>query len=94
MKKFAVGIAVAGLLAGCVVPETQEGSVYQLTNETVTIRGAFSADGSPAAPTAAMQAQAEAQCAGAQYLSATPSHIHEYDYTFLYLFRCPNGPRR
>lgn len=76
-------------LAACVSPDKQ-GGVYAVTDHTVTIRGAFSLDGSTAKPTPAMVAQAQAICPGAQYLSASP---HD-DWTFLYLFRCPNGPRK
>ena len=82
-------------LASCAIPTSMKGSVHELTEHTVTIRGAF--DMSPGAgaarPSLAMIAQAQDLCPGAEYLSATPSNIHKYDYTFLYLFRCPNGPK-
>lgn len=86
MRRIAILAAIA--LGGCVVPETQEGSVYQFNGETVTIRGVYTMDlgATPAHPTAAMVAQAKAVCPGATYLSATPSPT-DYD-TFLYLFRC------
>jgi len=83
-------------LAGCVVPQDQKGDVYDITENTVTIRGAYdmTLDGTPAKPTAAMVAQAEAICPNARYLTAIPSNLHEYDYTFLYRFQCPTGPKR
>jgi len=70
------------------IPDTKAGSVYEITDHTVTIRGAYSMDGSgrPATPTSAMVAQARDICPDAQYLSATPSPTDEW--TFLYLFRC------
>jgi hypothetical protein len=86
LRRIAIMAAIS--LSGCVVPETQEGSVYQFNGETVTIRGVYdmTLSGKPAAPTAAMVAQAKAVCPGATYLSANPSPSD--DYTFLYLFRC------
>ncbi|MEQ3625975.1 MAG: hypothetical protein ABNH26_08710 [Celeribacter sp.] len=88
----AVAVTIA-TLAGCTVPEDTPGSVYEVTQHTVTIRGAYDMSlGGKAHPTAAMIQQAKDICPGATYLSATPSNLHEYDYTFRYLFRCPNGP--
>ena len=82
------------MLSACAVSPDMQGSVYELTETTVTIRGAYDMNlgSGPASPTPAMVAQAEEQCPGAKYLSATPSNLHQYDYTFLYLFRCPHGP--
>lgn len=73
-------------LAGCVTttPATR-GSIYAVTDKTVTVRGAFS-QGQIAKPTEAMVAQAREICPGARYLSANPSPT-DYD-TFHYLFLC------
>jgi hypothetical protein len=88
MNKVLPAAAVLGLasLAACTVPETMRGSVYQFNGDSVTIRGAFSQDGTPARPTAAMVEQAREVCPNATYLSANPTPDDVY--TFLYLFRC------
>jgi ABC-type uncharacterized transport system auxiliary subunit len=87
--KLVIALASAATLAGCVLPQATQGSVYAITDQTVTIRGAFdmSLASGPAKPTEAMIAQAREICPGARYVSAnpTPSDTH----TFLYLFRCP-----
>ena len=75
-------------LTACTVPDTTKGTVHQFNGNTVTIRGTFATDGSPARPTPAMIEQAQKVCKDAQYLSATPSNINEYDMNFLYLFKC------
>lgn len=86
MRLFAC-LAAALIAASCgEVPQTTRGSVYEVTDETVTIRGQFQS-GQTARPTEAMTAQAEDVCPGAKYLSANPSPTDVY--TFLYLFRCP-----
>ena len=84
------------LLASCTIPETHQGTVHEITNHTVTIRGSYSLYSGLAVPTRAMRVQAEEICPGAEYISATP-----WDYTYgigihavqsmqqLYLFRCP-----
>lgn len=86
MFRFAIPVLVA--VSACTVSQDTPGSVYEVTDNTVTIRGAYdlTASGAPAAPTAAMVAQAKAVCPSAAYMSATPSPSD--DYTFLYLFRC------
>lgn len=86
MKAYAAAAIAAVTLSACQVSETQQGSVQQFNGETVTIRGAYSMDGSTARPTSAMIEQARAICPGAEYLSANPSPSDTY--TFLYLFRC------
>jgi len=74
-------------LAACyIVPEDFPGSVYEITDQTVTVRGMASLDGKPARPTLAMRNQAEEICPGAEYLSANPYPYDEL--TFLYLFKC------
>lgn len=83
---FRAAIIAATLLSACTVADDQRGAVYEITDKTVTIRGAFSANGQPAKPTPAMVAQAKEVCPGATYLSANPSPTDQY--TFLYLFRC------
>lgn len=84
MKPLAILAAIA--LAGCVTTDpATRGSVYEITEKTVTIRGAYTY-GKTAKPTTAMVAQAQEICPNAQYLSANPSPT-DYD-TFLYLFRC------
>jgi len=77
---------VAAALAACAIPETTRGTVYQFNGDSVTIRGAFAWDGSPARPTVAMIAQARDVCPNATYLSANPTPGDQY--TALYLFRC------
>lgn len=86
MRYLALGLALA--ISACTVSPDTEGAVYQFNGETVTIRGAYTMDGTskPATPTPAMVAQAKEICPGATYLSATPSPTDNY--TFLYLFRC------
>jgi hypothetical protein len=73
------------LLTACVVSEDTTGHVKEVGARTVTIQGAFSADGSAARPTAAMVAQAQEICPGAKYLSATatPGNLDTFDYLFL-----------
>jgi hypothetical protein len=84
---FRAAIIAATVLSGCAtVAEDQRGSVYEITDKTVTIRGAFSLNGQTAKPTPAMAFQAREICPGATYLSANPSPTDNY--TFLYLFRC------
>ena len=82
-------------LAGCTVPESHLGKVHEITAQTVTIRGSYSLYSGPAVPTAAMRAQAEEICPGAEYLSSTPwGHVYGTGYYAvqsmqrLYLFRC------
>lgn len=84
--RFCAAFAVTALLSGCVVPEDVRGTVTQYNGDSVTIRGAFSMDGSPARPTAGMAAQAREVCPGAKYISADPASGD--DYSFLYLFKC------
>lgn len=96
--RLTVFATLAATLAACTPTQDTRGDVYEITDHTVTIRGAFDElgafSGKSAAPTAAMIAQAQEVCPGAQYLTAIPSNLHEYDYTFLYRFRCPTGPKR
>lgn len=87
MRLLTPCLAALTVIAACgPIPETTRGSVYQFNGETVTIRGDFSADGTPAKPTEAMIAQAKDVCPGATYLSATPTPDDVW--TFLYLFKC------
>jgi hypothetical protein len=86
MRVLALLSVSALVVSACTVADDFEGSVYQFNGETVTIRGAYSMDGSTARPTSAMIRQAKDVCPGAEYLSATPSPTDEY--TFLYLFKC------
>jgi len=93
-KKWMIPILL--VTTACAVPDNFPGSVYEITELTVTIRGAydmspeallFTTPPKPASPNRAMRAQAEEICPGAEYVSANP---YPYDYyTFLYLFRCP-----
>lgn len=83
---FKAALFATALVSACTVAESQQGSVYEITDKTVTIRGAFSLNGQTAKPSAAMVAQAKAICPGATYVSANPSPTDTY--TFLYLFRC------
>lgn len=87
--KLVIALASTAALAACVPAQTTQGSVYAITDQTVTIRGAFdmSLSPGPAKPTEAMVAQAREICPGAQYVSANPTPTDTY--TFLYLFRCP-----
>lgn len=79
-------ILSAACLAACVTTEpSTKGSVYEITEKTVTIRGTFTY-GQTAKPTQAMITQAKEICPSAQYVSANPTPS-DYD-TFLYLFRC------
>ncbi len=82
-------------LTACAVSESQLGSIHEITDNTVTIRGSYSLYNGPAIPTTAMQAQAKSICPNAEYLSATPwSHVYGYGIYAtpsaqqLYLFRC------
>ncbi|ARC87143.1 hypothetical protein [Rhodovulum sp. MB263] len=77
-------ITMLTVLVGCVVSPDKEGGVYEITDHTVTIRGAYSLDGTAAKPTPAMVEQAKGICPKATYLSATPFD----EWTMLYLFRC------
>jgi hypothetical protein len=86
MVRRIVAFPAVLLLLGCVVSPETEGSVYEITDRTVTIRGAFSMDGTIARPTQAMIAQAKEICPTAKYVSANPSPSDNY--TFLYLFQC------
>lgn len=86
MKLNPLPLAIAVTITGCVVSDDTEGSITQISDRTVTIRGAYSMDGTPARPTSAMIRQAQAICPGAKYISANPSPT-DYD-TFLYLFQC------
>ena len=88
-------LILALALAACTVPETHLGTVHEITEQTVTIRGSYSLYSGPAVPTAAMRGQAEAICPNAEYISATPwGHVYGTGYYAvqstqrLYLFRC------
>lgn len=98
MKATVFATLAAAALAACTPTQDTRGELYEVTDNMVTIRGAFDMSlgnaGTPAAPTAAMVAQAREVCPDAQYMTAVPSNLHEYDYTFLYRFRCPTGPAR
>lgn len=82
-----LAVVALSFSTACSIPNDMEGSVYEITDETVTIRGAFQPGTTEARPTPAMIAQARDVCPGAEYLSANPSPTDEW--TFLYLFRCP-----
>lgn len=87
MKSISFGMfLLVSAVAGCTVPETFEGSVTQITDRTVTVRGTFAMDGSTARPTAAMVAQAKAICPTARYVSAT-AVVGDVNF-FDYLFQC------
>lgn len=97
MRLTAPALLSVAIIAACTPTQDTRGELYEVTDNMVTIRGAFDmslANAGPAAPTAAMIAQAQAVCPGAQYMTAVPSNLHDYDYTFLYRFRCPTGPKR
>lgn len=96
-SRFGVVLVASALLAACTPTEDTAGQVVDITDHMVVINGAFDmniANAGPAKPTAAMIAQAQAICPGAQYLTAEPSNRSEYDWTFNYKFRCPTGPAR
>ncbi len=81
------------LVSACAVPEDRQGTIYEISEYTVTIRGSAGMLTGPARPTQAMQEQAREICPGAEYLSANPLST---DYgagitivSWLYMFRCP-----
>jgi hypothetical protein len=90
------------LMAGLIVfsaacsPVTDEtpGSVYRVTDSSVTIIGPYAKKSMDhlytphdvAQPTAAMTAQAREVCPNARFVSASPSTV-DFD-NLLYLFRC------
>lgn len=96
MTPFAIAAFVA--ISACTPTQDTPGQVFEVTDNMVTIRGAYDMSpanlGTPAAPTAAMVAQAQAVCPNARYMTAVPSNLHQYDDTFLYRFQCPTGPKR
>ena len=90
MKRLA--LLALPLLAACAVPPETRGELYEVTDNMVTIRGAINTNilvAGEAAPTPAMIAQAREVCPNAQYMSAAPSDLHQYDMDFLFKFRCP-----
>jgi hypothetical protein len=75
------------LLSACAISDSNPGTIYEITDHTVTIRGGYSLYSSgPLIPTTAMQEQAKTICPNAVYLNALP-YPHD-NYTFLYLFKC------
>ncbi len=74
------------MLSGCTLPEDFKGGITQISDHTVTVRGAYNMDGSIAHPTQAMIQQAKDACPTAKYLSAT-AVIGSSDF-FDYLFQC------
>lgn len=97
MRLTSLAVIATATVAACTPTQDTQGQVYEVTETMVTIRGAFDmniANAGPAAPTEAMIAQARDICPGAQYMTAVPSNLHDYDMTFLYRFRCPTGPKR
>lgn len=94
MKATALVLCGLALLPACVAPETP-GSVVQINEKSVTIRGAgdYSPQnmGKPFSPTPAMQAQAEEICPGARFVSGTPSEVDDpFGFSYInYLFFCP-----
>ena len=52
-------------LAACALPDDTTGSVYEITNLTVTIRGNFSPGTLEARPASSLPCQAEELCSGA-----------------------------
>lgn len=96
MRMTVFSALATAALAACTPTQDTEGAVFEVTDNMVTIRGAYdmTLGSGVAKPTQAMIAQAEAVCPGAVYMTAVPSNLHQYDATFLYKFRCPTGPKR